>query len=232
MSITRLDYRTRVANLADINGSPRWDFTSGSTGEVDQHLGVVHAREWKRILSDQPYYTIAQRTPTSDGLGQIAISDLSTGLGTDTAQRFYRCLMVAMSNFPYEEMQGKDAFLSQLTIGGSYRIWYRTGDYIVVPDSPNQVATGIWVNYTPTRSDQLLTDASLVVFPDDYEDVLVYEGAAALLTKGGTQTDTAGEFKAIAESMRADMLQDIARFSTKPIMVQFPDFRSDWSSSF
>lgn len=233
MSLTRSSLRTRILQLADAVSSSRWDSTTtGAAGEVDQHMGIVHAREWRRILNANSYYRAAKRTPTVDSSGRIAISDLTSGSG-DSAERFYRVLLMSINDLPYREITGKDGFMAtvqQVTSSPLYGVWFRQGDYLIVPDAANATNTDIWVNHLPTRADNLATDASTVVFPDDYEDILAYETAAILLSKGAAEVDAAAALKALAEDMRRDMLQDIARTSTRPLVMQFPDTAQEWGS--
>lgn len=231
MSLIRSSLRTRALQLADAVSSSRWDSTTtGASGEVDQHMGIVHAREWRRILNAAPYYRVAKRTPSTDSSGQIAISDLSSGSG-DSAERFYRVLLLSVNDVPMKEVQGADAFMSTLTTTGSSLsdgVWFRQGDYLIVPNAVSQTNCDVWVNHLPTRADNLANDASTVVFPDDYEDVLAYELAAILLSKGAAEVDAAAALKALAEDMRRDLLQDVARISGKPLVMAFPDSASEW----
>lgn len=232
MSLIRSSLRTRILQLADAVSSSRWDSTTtGASGEVDQHMGIVHAREWRRILNANQFYRVAKRSPSVDSSGQILISALSGGSG-DSAERFYRVLMLSVNDYAYSEVDAKDGFMASVSGVSSTptsRIWFRQGDYLVVPDAASATNTDIWVNHLPTRADNLATDASTVVFPDDYEDVLAYETAAILLSKGAAEIDAAASLKALAEDMRRDMLQDIARTSTRPWIMQFPDRAVEWA---
>lgn len=219
--------------MGDLENSPRWDFTPGVSGEVDQHLGIVHAREWKRILNAAPYYRTAQRTPTTDSNGQVALTTLSDVSVPDSAENRYRILLVAANNVPYKEVFPEDAFLSNVSGAssqGASRIWYRNGNYLVLPDAPSITLTGVWVNHYPTRADNLSGDGIQVEFPDDYEDILVYMGAASLVGKGAAETDAAAWMQQQAKEMRDDMLQDLARTSIKPEMIRFSDSPGDWAA--
>lgn len=232
MGITRSSLRTRSLQLADAVSSSRWDSTTtGASGEVDQHMGIVHAREWRRILNAAPYYRVSKRTPATDASGQILISDLSSGSG-DSQERFYRVLLLSVDDVPMREVQGKDAFMSTLTTTGSSLsdgVWYRQGDYLVVPNAVSRTNCDVWVNHLPTRADNLTGDAVTVVFPDDYEDILAYEIASILLSKGAAEVDAAAALKALAEDMRRDLLQDVARISGKPLVMGFPDSAAEWA---
>jgi hypothetical protein len=220
---TRLALRTDALRIADANGSSRWDTTAGS-GEVDRRGGSAHAREWRRILNAAPWFRFAKRTPTADSSGQVALSDLSI-----TGERMFRVLLVSFGNTPYEEVAAKDYVLGAAN-NAAYRCWYRTGDYLVAPDAAGQTATGIWVSHTPTPLHELAADADTVVLPEDYDDVLAHEWAAMLLTKGGAETQAAAELKALAQEMRADLLGDISRISTRPLTFGYGDSAAEWGA--
>jgi hypothetical protein len=231
MTITKSGLRTRALQLADAVDSPRWN-TTASTGEVDVHMGVVHLREWRRILNANPYYRVARRTPAIDSSGRIAISDLSSG-AADAVETFYRVLMVAVNNTPYKEIVPKEGLLAgiQITTGSAMpgsNIWFRQGDYIMVPDAVSATATGVWVNHIPTAANALSGEAIAVPFPEGYEDLLAFELAAIILSKGAAESDAAATMKAFAEDMRRDMLQDIARFSIAPQVFQYSDTAAEW----
>lgn len=190
-------------------------------------------REWRRLLNSNPYYRVAQRTPSIDSSGRILIADLTQGTA-NAIETFYRVLMVAVNNTPYKEILPKEGLLAgiQVTTGGAMpgnNIWFRQGNYIMVPDAANSTATGVWVNHIPCAANALATDGDTVVFPDGYEDLLGYELAAVLLSKGAAEADSAATMKAFAEDMRRDMLQDIARFSIAPQVFQFSDTAAEWA---
>ena len=228
MTITRAQLRTRSLQLADAVSSPRWDATAA--GEVDQHMGMVHAKEWRRILNANPYYRVAQRTVTLDSQGRIlasALSDLST---PDTAQRFYRILTFSVSNVVLKEISAKDGFMSTQTTDASgvgYGFYFRQDVYFYAPGRPNETAN-IWVNHIPTRPDNLSNDGIAVEFIDDYEDIMAYELASVLLSKGAAESDATASCKALAEDLRRDMLQDLTRTSINPLVLGFPDTSREW----
>lgn len=231
MAFTRAQLRTRVLRRMDAVSSGRWDTTAGSSGEVDQVLGFIFDREWRRILNANPFYRTNRVQPTSDASGLYSISALSTGSG-DTAKRFYRIIGVVINEAVYEEVTKKNYILgSSLNIG--YRVWYRDGDQIAtLPVEQNKTLSGnegFHVNWIPTRIDNLAADDSNVDFPDGYEEILCLEAAAFLLAKGGAETDTTAAFRALAESLRQEMLADIQRFSIAPMRTQYPDSPYDWA---
>lgn len=231
MSFTRAEFRSRVLEAADAVSSERWDTTPG-TGIVDRHLGVVHKKEWRRILNACPFYRVQSYTPTADTNGRILFTQLSDTTTPDARKDFYRVLQVAFNNVALREVSPKDAYLAGVGSGNpypfQYGIWYRDDAGLIVPGYSNVAATAIHVNHTPTRADLLSADTAIVEFPDDYEDILVYEGAARVLAKGAAETGAAAELKALAEEDRRDMLQDLARTQGGPWVLQFPDIAAEW----
>lgn len=231
MALTRAQMRTRVLRNADAVSAIRWDTTAGSLGEVDQKIGVVFDREWKRILNHNRFYKFAQRTPTANTNGRYLISDLTTGSG-DTQQRLYRVLLVVIDGRPYKSTNFLMYPIAEASNVALYVYW-REGDFIMaLPKQVSKVLSGfdgIWVNYIPTRFDNLSGDGVNVDFPDGHEDVLCWESAAFLLSKGGQETAEARECKALAEELRRDMLDDISRFTTDPIYMEYDDLAVDWA---
>lgn len=225
MSFTLSQFRARImahmdATNADGTFSGRWDTTLG--GEVDQKLAVAFDREWKRILNANRHYRLAERTPTSDANGKYLISDLSTA-----TQRFYRLVTFLVDNLPYREAVFEDVPIGAFLNTPNYE-WYREGDYIVALPITASKQASVWVNHLP-KSILSLADADTVTFPEGYEDVPALEAAAALLFKGGAETQAGVELQGKAEEMRRDMLQDLARFSVKPTSTMYTDSAVDWA---
>lgn len=229
---TRAEYRTRAQQMADAAGSTRWDSTAGRTGEIDQFLGDEFDRSWRRILNANPYYRTARRTSTSDAAGQYAIADLSSGTA-DSQQRLYRVLRVAINNIPYQfQPRSEQGFLAE-TLGspGGY-VWFLEGTVLTaLPISASTVATGIWVNWIPTRIDQLSADTIVPTYPDGYERIISLRTAAAMLGKGGAEAEGAKWLLGQAEQLESEMLQDLARVSIDPTRVAYPDSAADWGAS-
>ena len=233
MALTRVQHRTRVLRLADAVSSSRWDTTAGGTGEVDQQIGSVHAKEWKRILNANPYYRVAKRTPVADASGRFAIADLSGGsAGTNTLETFYRILSVAIAEREYKFAQAARDYLLPFVTDSThprYEYWLdQTYLYALPAPASGETATGIWVNFIPQRFDTLTVDSAVVDFPEDYEDVLAFESASRLLMKGAAETQAAAEFKAQAEELRQEMLQDIARRTIDPWQIRHTDSAAEW----
>lgn len=230
MSLTRTLYRSRILQRMDATGSSRWDSTGGTSGEIDPVLSYVFDKEWRRILTHQPYQRVAQKTPTSDSSGRYAISDLSVST-TDAEQRLFRILAVVIDNRAYQEVDAKDWF-SALADNPTSRVYWRQGDYLNC--LPTQASTaiaspdGIWVNHIPSRPDALSADSVTVTFPDGYDEIVILETAALLLSKGGAETGTTMNLKALANEMRKDMLDDLSRTSARPRTFAYSDSKLDW----
>ena len=226
MSYTRAQLRTQIVRAMDATNSARWDLTAG--GEVDTLCGHVFDREWRRHLSHQTFLRTAKRQPVADSSGRFLVSALAGG-SADTTERLFRVLSVVLQNRVYQEVRYQDWILGSIVNQSAY-VWYRNGDYLEVLPVPASGAQpdGIYINHIPQRPDRLSADGVTVTFPDGYEQILVYETAAMLLAKGGAEIDTSANFKALAEEMRQDMLQDLARFSNKPTSMQYADQASDW----
>lgn len=226
MSITKSALRTRVTQLADAVNAPRWDVTPN--GEVDQHIGVVMDREWKRILNANAYYRVARLTPTSDTTGYYAVSDLTTGAG-DSQQRLYRVIAFSVNNIIYEEGRLDQYMLPSSGQVQPQYLWYFEGTKIMaLPVTLSQVATVI-VNWIPPRQENLAGESSTIDFPDGYENVIAWSAAAMLLNKGAVEAGAAQVLEFQAEALRQDMLQDIMRRSTNPIRMRYADDRSEWA---
>ena len=231
--LTRAQARTQVQYIMDAYGSGRWDTTAGVTGEMDRRIGIAHMREWKRILNAHPTYRLAKRQPAANSDGKFAISDLSVIPDGDTAQRLYRIhgsILIDDTEYKYRRDARSSILRLETDPDTARREWWREGDYLSVLPAPTAgtVAT-IWVNHTPQRFDRLGSDGITVVFVEDYEEVYLYHAAALLLAKGGAETDASAECMAIANTMRDDMLQDIARISTDPTTWEYSDSREEWA---
>lgn len=226
MSITKADLRTRVQQIADAVADSRWDATPG--GEIDQHIGVVMDREWKRILSTNPYYRIGRRSVTSDTSGYYTLTDLDTG-SADSAQRHYRVLAVSVDSIIYEESRLDEWLLPDTTSPMPQYIWYFEGTKLMALPIQVSKAAIIVVNWIPPRQEQLAGESSVVDFPDGYENVVAWSAAGMLLNKGASEAARAQVLEFQAEALRMDMLQDIQRRSTAPTRMRYSDASSDYA---
>ena len=232
MTWTRAMYLDQARAQADARSAQDW-----TDDDVRVLLGMIHAREWKRILNANRYYRTQTLTLAQDPNGQIAFSALSTG-SADRQQRFYRALWATDGNRVWGEEQWAHLPIVPANVANFVApCWYPTGltsdptlrAIQFVPMSPN-LSMSVSVNHLPTRADQLSADTVTVEWPDDYEMVLVYETAAAMLAKGGRETGATADLQRLADQVRADMLGDIVRVSTDPVRIDFPDTSREWGS--
>lgn len=225
--MTRDEYITSIRHHADAESDGRWP-----TGRVADAFDTAMRREWRHLLNANRFLRTATRTPTVTN-GQIAISDLSGGTG-DTAQVFYRVIGVHVGTVPYQEIEAVDV-LTMNTDGGNssvwgHQTWHRNGDYLyVLPTNPSGTVN-VLVNHLPPLPSALASGASEVAFPEGYEQVPALEAAAFLLSKGGTESEAALYLRSIAEEIRRDMLQDVARVSTNARQVRYSDRAEEWGS--
>ena len=210
---------------ADGASSSRWSDTY-----ITRRLDMVFAEEWRKILAANPTYRWALRTPTASASAQIPYTNLDNGTG-DTTERFSKVLAVARDDTPYEESRFEDHPLLTLSgTGGAARVWWNEGDHIALPTSDASVTMRVWVNHTPQKPSALSGPGVIVPFPRDYSGILIYELAARLLSKGGAETDLGLELKAIAGGLRLEMLDEIARRSTRPSFVRATDTPEEWGA--
>lgn len=226
----RGQYIRRTRKLMDALNSPRWD----DVDDISVALGMVHTREWKRILDANQFCRTNTLSLQQDANGQIPFASLDQGTG-DSQQRFYRVLWVTNGPRVYDEE--KWTHIPTATVVGANNVmpcWFPAGNgatrAIQCIPMESGVTMTVQVNHTPTPIDRLSDDTSCVEFPRDYELILVYEAAAWLLDKGGEESDAGDRFMRKADILRAEMLGDIARVSTSPMRIDYPDTGSQWGS--
>lgn len=226
MSDSRTALRLRTQQRMDAVGSPRWTATAGL--ELDKIGGVVHWREWRRLLNANRNLRLASRGISSNGVtGRWALSGLNNGSG-DTLETLYRILSFQVDNIPYQQVAFEDFSLGE-TLNMAARVWWREGDNIMTLPKELQKTATVWVNHLPPRLDLLSGDGVTVTFPDGYEDVLCLEWAALALAKGGAETDAARDLRGLAEEMRQDMLADLSRLGVEPMQMRhWGDSPADW----
>ena len=229
MSYTKAQIRTAVMQEADAvvgsSFSSRWDTTVG--GEVDRIISMVFEREWRRILAANRYYRTQKVTTTTDAsTGRIPISALTTGAG-DTAKRFHRVINVEKGLIPYRQVELADMPLAE-SLGASPYSWYQEGTDLMFLPKEFSASFNIIVNWLPVRPDALSLETSVLDFPTEWEELLRYEAAAWVLSKGGAESPAVSDLKTLAEDIRVDMLQEVARVSTNPDQMRFPDHPFTW----
>src|SRR5258708_34732534 len=193
---------------------------------------MVHDREWKNILNVNRYVKYNQITTNTDTVtGRIPLTALSTGSG-DTQKRLFRILACIgpTDTIVYNPAEFLEIPLGE-TFAANVRVFYLGGDNIFILPKQLNVPFDFRVNWIPTRPADLSTDNIAIVFPNDYQDIIRYEAAAWMLTKGGAETPASAELRQFAEAIRMDMLQDLARFTTDQDQVRFPDSRFEWGGS-
>jgi hypothetical protein len=221
----------QVRQVMNATGSAQW-----TDAELQAWLGLVHWQEYANLLNVINSYQMQAISVTQDANGQFAVSSLTTGTG-DTAKNFYRILAVAQPattggvyQFFYQQTQFKMYPNPQPNTAMPY-VWYRYGQNIQV--LPVQSGTGltVTVNYRPPRVNQLSADSVAVDFPDGYEPILSWRAAALALRKGGSESQAANDLDYQAKLMREEMLMDLGRTGTTPIIAGAFDDISDWGSS-
>lgn len=209
----------------DAVNAGRWSATAG--GEVDLRISSVYDRIWRRMLNANRFYRVSARTPTSDVItGKYLMSDLSIPSG-DSAQRLYRVLQVIVDGRVLSQAQLTEwVFAAEQSTG---YVWYQEGQNLTaLPLQVNKRADAIWVNWLPQRPSALSSDEVVVDFPDGYEEVLIVLSAARLLMKGGAETGAARDLRTEIEEDYQELLQDVARVSTNPLMTTPLDSAFDW----
>lgn len=239
MSVTRSQLRTKVSQWMDATGSGRWDFTTiGTPGEVDALMGLIHQREWARILSANRHYRMNKLTPTADSEGFIPVSALTTGIG-DKTRSFFRIVAWVFNNYFYKTGTQEEWALGQ-NQGTAPRVYFLSDNgtepaYMQLPVAKGAIFDGtgsfIWVNWRPTRVDKLAAETSIVDFPDGYEEIMALEAAAVLLAKGGAEVQATNDLKRLAEEFRSEMLQDISRLTARAMRAQFEDTSAMWAGN-
>jgi hypothetical protein len=223
--MTRAQLVEMTREYMDAVGSTRW-----SDETIKLALNGVYDEEWSNILNAAPYYTFQQLTLSSDANGQIPFSSLSTGSG-NSQKNFYRILSLSDGNILYGQTEYQNVPLA--TTSGylpTYpKLYYLIGELVqILPlgaSSPFYVA----VNYKPTALIDLATDATIVPFPANSEQLLAINAAYKLLMKGGAELTAAASFRSLANEERQTLLDDLRRRTINPTRMAYPDVKYDWS---
>lgn len=213
-----------IREYMDSVGSGRW-----SDALIRAVANSVFDAEWSEILNAAPTYRFAQRTVTSNSAGQVPFSALNGGSG-DSQQNWYRIIAVTNGNVLYRETRFQDVPLGTTAqVQNTYdKLYYVVGETVQVLPAVSEALT-ISVNYKPTAILDLASDTSTVEYPDNNHFILVWMAAAQLLLKGGTESGAAAQLRALAESERATMLNDIRRRTINPTLLAYPDSKYDWA---
>lgn len=232
--MTRGELTTMARELADAVDSPRW-----SDATIQSFLGLAQWTELGKLLNANKQYYInggdGLLTVTQDSNGQFNWSDFTTGSG-DSVKNVYRVLTLgqptggsggASGPLYYKEVDYIRYPNPQPSTSLPY-VWYRLGSKVqILPAVSGQILTAV-VNYRPCRVEDLAADASDVPFPDGYETMLAYLAGAMMLDKGGAESGAANVLLSNAESIRMDMMLDLGRMSTQPIIAMAMDDPQSW----
>ena len=215
---------TDTREYMDAVGSTRW-----SDATIKLVLNNVFDGEWSSILNAAPYYRFAIRQTTTDVNGQFAFTTLNSGSG-DTEQNFYRIMSVSDGNALYGQTRFQDVPLATTTnyLPTYPRLYYIAGQSVQILPVAASVALYVGVNYKPTAISDLAGDSSIIDYPDNSHLVLVWQAAALLLLKGGTEAAAAANLKAMADDNRKSLLDDIRRMTINPTLMAYPDQKYAW----
>lgn len=237
MSLTRAQLTTLARELADAVDSARW-----SDASIQSLLGLAQWTELGKLLNANNQFYVngsaGDLLVTQDANGQFNWSDLTTGSG-DAVKTVYRVITLGQ---PAGSTQGSSGPLyyswvpyvryptPQPSTSLPY-VWTKVGDKVQVQPAVAGQQMQAVVNYRPCQVQNLAAEASVVPFPDGYEQLLAYLAGAMMLDKGGAEAGAANVLLANAEGIRNDMLLDLGRNSLQPIIAQAMDNAQDWGGS-
>lgn len=235
MSQTVAQLVALAQEYADAVGSPRW-----STSTITQYIGWEQWQNQAKLLNaNNQYYVNGPVTVSPNVTGTFNVSVLDTGTG-DSKMYFYRMLLIGLP--------------SGGTSGTSGPLWFRQApsmqDY--PPTQPSTVLPYVWyqmgtviqtlpinvgdlqcyVNYRPPRADQLSGSGVTVDYPEGYEMGLAWGAASRMLAKGGSEMIASAAARQQANEFLENMLFDLGRRGTNPIIARANDSPSDWGSSY
>lgn len=225
MTWTRAQHVAFARKQADAENSPRW-----ADADVVTLLGLVHRREWRALLDVNPDLRVAERSVTADTSARIAKTALASGSG-DSAEVLYKVRQVRNGTTIYTQAAPIDMLAATSGQGGGTGAWWESGSYLQLLPGDAGTALTVVVSHAPPAADVLSADTVAVEWPEGHELVLVYETAALLLAKGGTETQQAADLRALASEQRDRMYADLARVSTRPTAWRYGDTSGDWGGS-
>ena len=221
---------TQVRRMMDAVGSDRW-----SDAELADTLSYVYDAEWSRLLQAAPYYRFQSIALTTATAGTFPLSSLNTGAG-NSQKNFFRILSVNDGSVEYSETRYQDVPLGTTSAYMPYlrKFYYLAGtNYQILPTGA--VALNVVVNYKPTSLRDYVDDGATdkwdipIDWPENSEQLLVYETAARSLMKGGESIATANTFLQMANGERADFLDEARRRTINPTRMSYSDIAADWS---
>lgn len=231
MSMTRAQLTSMAREVADAVGSPRW-----SDSTIQSWLGLAQWQELGNLLNANRQYYMNVVQPYMDSNGRFLMSELTTGTG-DSTKNFYRVLTMSQPNTSaataqvyYRKVNYEEYPNPQPSTSLPY-VWYDYGDEIQILPAVGGLQMNVVCNYRPARVDQLVADSSVVPFPDGYESLLALMAGARMLDKGGAEANAAAILRGEAEQIREQMLMDLGRRSTMPIIARAFDDPLGWGSA-
>ena len=224
MTMTRDQLTAQARDIADATDTQRWPDAT-----VLAWAGIEMDRTWANILNANNAIRMNVLTVAEDASGQFLKSALDTGTG-DTMKRHYRILSISDgTQMFYRQVEYKD-FPSIASPTILPYIWYELGTSIqVLPASSANVLT-VMVNYRPPNAAQVASGSSIIDLPDGFEMVVAYHTAAQLAMKGGIETAFAQQYRATGSDLETELLMDIRRAGTKPVIARAMDSPADYGS--
>lgn len=219
--ITRGQLRTQALNLADANGSTRWDAAPG--GEVDQLLSVAYDMEWSRCLDAQPQLRVAR--------ANVAATNGLLTIPPGSIPRLYRVLKLLVDHIAYRSVRWEE-FADAQHYNAQARVWFREGDTIQLLPATDATVE-IVASSLPPSITSLADDTTAITVPTDatkttFELIVAMETAGLLLNKGAAETPATVALQQQAEMARQLMLQQLARLAAKPFEFGYSDLPSEW----
>lgn len=228
-SLTINQLITQTRRMMDAVGSDRW-----SDEEIADTLSYVYDAEWSRVLQAAPYYRFQSVAITTAADGTFPLASLSTGAG-NAQKNFFRILSVNDGNIEYVETRYQDVPLGTTSSYMPYlrKMYYLAGtNYQILP--AGAMTLNVVVNFKPTSLRDFVDAGATdkwdipIDWPDNSEQLLVYETAGRSLMKGGESMQVASTFIGMANNERSDFLDEIRRRTINPTRMAYPDLASDW----
>jgi len=181
--LTKLESRTMVRQLIDDPNAARW-----TNGNLDMLIQMVIDLKWSRILEHSSKMlvqtdTIAAADVTSPGY----ISMAPSGLGGDLSQRLFRIHQVARAGKVFNLADYLGQFIeANLEVSVGEQGFFIRGEqlWLVPLDATTDVE--VVYSYRPAVF-TTLGEGDLVIWPDGYELVWIWEAAAAAMEKGAAE---------------------------------------------
>lgn len=220
--LTRTQFLVEVRQALDAVTSQRW-----LDGTLVRWGGLQMRRDWAAILNANRFFRWAERQPALTA-GVVPLAALSTGSGV-TAQHFYRVLAVrGQDGESFRKIDGDMVgFGAGNTIEPQSRTWWREGTQLRVTPRSYPGTLRVYVNFYPGLVNEL-ADGDTIDYPEGFEMGLVLATAGLAFSKGNAEIDATGNFLALADEIRKDMLADVVRDSTDPIGIEASDSPLDW----